>query len=88
MDSDIVKLFISMDGALSFVESIEALKDKQQPFLDAVEGVLQTIEECTSHILNYLQVGVAGSFSLTVNTSTNWTNRSELGSLCECREAR
>ena len=61
MDSDVTDLFISMDHALSFVENVEKLKEKQQWFLDLIHECLVTIEECGSFILKYFGRNIIGS---------------------------
>ena len=61
MDSDVTELFITMDHALSFVENVNKLEEKQQWFLDLISECLVMIEECGSFILKYLDRSTMGS---------------------------
>ena len=61
MDSDVTELFIMMDHAHSFVESVDKLKEKQQWFLDLINECLVIINECGSFILKYLDRSTIGS---------------------------
>ena len=67
MDSDVTELFITMDHALSFVENVEQLKEKQQWFIELINECVVTIEECGSFILKYLDRSKAGSQSLSLS---------------------
>ena len=51
----------SMDDILSFVEDAERLKDKLKRFVDIIQQVLITIEECCTWIGKYLETNVAGT---------------------------
>ena len=61
MDSDVTELFITMDHALSFVENVNALKEKQQWFIDLINECIVTIEGCGLFILKYLDRNIMGS---------------------------
>ena len=53
MDLGVIDLFVSMDYVLSFVESVDTLKDKDKQFFDFIEESLRVIEKCGSFILKY-----------------------------------
>ena len=55
------ELFITMDHALSFVENVDKLKEKQQWFLDLISECLVMIEGCGTFILKYLNRNIVGS---------------------------
>ena len=61
MDSDVTELFITMDHALSFIENVDRLKEKQQWFLNLISECLVVIKECGLFILKYLDRSIAGS---------------------------
>ena len=63
MDKDIVDLVGDMDDILSFVEDVDALKDKLKRFTDTIQQILETIVACGSLIRGYLGAGIVGMYS-------------------------
>ena len=53
IDLGVINLFASMDYVLSFVESVDKLKDKDEQFFDFIEESLRVIEKCALFILKY-----------------------------------
>lgn len=54
MDSGVIRVFVSMDHVLSFVEDIDKLKDREQRFFNLIEESIRVIGDCGSFILSYL----------------------------------
>ena len=61
MDSEVIKVFVSIDHILSFVEDVDKLKDKSQSFSKLIEESLHIIENCGGFILEYLHRGKRGT---------------------------
>ena len=60
MDSEIVDLVRTMDQTLSFVDDTAVLQQKLNRFLETIEEVLGTVEECSTCIHKYLESSLAG----------------------------
>ena len=65
MDLEVIKVFISMDRILSFVEDVGRLKDQEQRFFSLIEQSLRVIEDCGTFILECLH-GSARSTNLMI----------------------
>ena len=59
MDSKVIKVFVSIDRILSFVEDIDKLKHK--PFFNLIEESLHIIESCGKFIFKYLHSSNKGT---------------------------
>ena len=61
MDEDVTELVEDMDELLSFVDNVDILKEKLKHFLDTIERILRTIEECCEFIRAYLERNTIGT---------------------------
>ena len=64
MDSQVIKVFVSVDHVLSFVEDVDKLKDKSHRFFNLIEESLRIIESCGEFVLGYLHGGSKGIISI------------------------
>ena len=78
MDAEVIKVFVSIDHILSFVEDVDKLKDKSRRFFNLIEESLHIIESCGKFILGYLHSSTKGTvfidrvqFLLTVSARSN-----------------
>ena len=60
MDAEVIKVFVSIDHVLSFVEDIDELKDGQRRFFSLIEETLRIIQDCGKFILEYLHGSTGG----------------------------
>ena len=61
MDSGVIRVFVSMDCILSFVEDVSKLKDKEQRFFNLIEQSLHAMKDCGTFILKYLNGNTRGT---------------------------
>ena len=61
MDSEVIRVFMAIDRALSFVEDVEKLKDEKSRFFSLIEDSLRIIEDCGKFILKYLRGSPKGT---------------------------
>ena len=60
MDSEVIKVFLSVDHILSFVEDVDKLKGKSHRFFKLIEESLHIIANCGKFILEYLYSSTKG----------------------------
>ena len=64
MDAEVIKVFVSIDHVLSFVENIHKLKGGQHRFFSLIEETLRIIQDCGKFIIGYLHGNTRGEKSM------------------------